>query len=149
MDTRSFLPVYTLPDQESTLALGRQIANAVTGGDVIALTGTLGTGKTHLTKGIVAGLGCSDPATSPTFALVHEYHGGRLPVFHLDFYRLDGPEDLYNIGWEDILDENGLVIVEWADKFPAALPEHTVWIALNAPEDAPRSASIRRPDSVI
>ena len=103
-----------------------------------------GTGKTTLASGIVAGLGATGPVTSPTFSLVHEYRDGRLPVFHLDFYRLDTIHELVGIGWDDILDEGGVVIVEWADRFPAALPEHTLWIALDAGAGNARSATIGR-----
>ncbi len=79
--------------------------------------GDLGAGKTHATKGIVAGLGSSMDVSSPTFTLVHEYTGGRLPAYHFDFYRLDSAAELPGIGWDDYLDANGVIIVEWADKF--------------------------------
>lgn len=103
-------------------ALGRQIAAGLTGGEVLALVGGLGAGKTRFTKGLVAGLGHPAEVTSPTFALVHEYRGGRLPVFHLDFYRLGSPDELLAIGWDEMLDEGGVVVAEWADRFPGLLP---------------------------
>lgn len=103
-------------------ALGRQIAAGLSGGEVLALVGGLGAGKTRFTKGLVAGLGHPGEVTSPTFALVHEYRGGRLPVFHLDFYRLGSPDELLAIGWDEMLDEGGVVVAEWADRFPGLLP---------------------------
>lgn len=103
-------------------ALGREVAAGLAGGEVLALVGGLGAGKTRFTKGLVAGLGHAGEVTSPTFALVHEYRDGRLPVFHLDFYRLEAPEELVGIGWDEMLAEEGVVIAEWADRFPELVP---------------------------
>jgi len=99
---------------------------------VLALCGTLGSGKTSLTKGIVAGLGSSAAVTSPTFTLVHEYPGGCMEVAHFDFYRVQNAEELVAAGWDDYLDRGGVVIAEWADRFPALLPDHTTWLQLEA-----------------
>ena len=88
--------------------LGRQAAAQVSSGSVIALVGGLGAGKTHWAKGLVAGLGSAAEVTSPTFGLVHEYPGGRVPVFHLDFYRLETPEELLGLGWDEYLDAGGV-----------------------------------------
>ena len=112
---------------EETQALGRALAATLQKGSVVALTGDLGAGKTHFTKGLVEALG-GNPAevTSPTFTLVHEYREGRLPVFHFDFYRLEEASELRGIGWEDYLFEDGVLVVEWAERFPAALPEGTI-----------------------
>jgi tRNA threonylcarbamoyladenosine biosynthesis protein TsaE len=106
---------------EETAALGKEVACLLQRGTVISLEGPLAAGKTQLSKGIVAGLGCDDEATSPSFTLVHEYAGGRLPLHHFDFYRLKSSEELGEIGYEDSLG-NGAVLVEWGDKFPEALP---------------------------
>ena len=103
-------------------ALGREIADGLGGGEVLALVGGLGAGKTRFTKGLVAGLGHPDEVTSPTFALAHEYRGGRLTVFHLDFYRLRSADELVGLGWDEMLDEGGVVVAEWADRFPELLP---------------------------
>ena len=113
--------------EAETIAFGREIAATLEPGATLALVGDLGAGKTHFTKGLVAGLGCGSPVTSPTFTLVHEYRGGRLPVFHFDFYRLDSADELLNIAWDDYLDVRGLAVVEWADKFPDLLPDDTQW----------------------
>src|SRR4051812_4413209 len=117
-------PLKTVND---TLAWGRSLANTLRPGDVIALTGTLGAGKTHAAKGIVAALGSAAEVSSPTFTLVHEYPGARLPVYHFDFYRLEVPQEVLNIGWDDYLDSEGVVLVEWADKFPELMPANTRW----------------------
>ncbi len=126
-----------LASAADTLAWGRSLAESLRVGDVIALVGTLGAGKTHASKGIVAGLGSQAEVSSPTFTLVHEYPGGRLPVFHFDFYRLDSAAELPGIGWEDYLDANGVVVVEWADKFPEAIPPGARWFHFEiTPDDA-------------
>lgn len=94
---------------------------------MVALCGDLGAGKTHFAKGIVAGLG-GDPleVSSPTFTLVHEYRDGRLPVYHFDFYRLDAAMELRSVGWEDYLREDGVLLVEWADRFLEELPSDAI-----------------------
>ena len=116
-------------DPRETVALGRQFAVDAQPGQVWALVGDLGAGKTHFAQGVAAGVGANTSATSPTFTLVHEYTGGRLPVFHFDFYRLENPSEVLALGWEEYLDEGGgLTLVEWADKFPALLPPSTRWL---------------------
>jgi tRNA threonylcarbamoyladenosine biosynthesis protein TsaE len=120
-----------LADETATLEAGRHLASTLQAGDCIALIGGLGAGKTHFTKGIVAGLGGSAEVTSPTFTLVHEYRGGRLPVFHFDFYRIDSAAEILAVGWDDYLDEGGVIVAEWADKFSDLLPEQTTWWKLD------------------
>lgn len=117
------------------IAAGKEFATGLRAGDVVALTGGLGAGKTHFSKGIVAGLGAEDEVTSPTFSLVQEYVSGRLPVYHFDFYRLDSGAELISLGWDDYLDEEGVVIAEWADKFSPLLPSAAMWIELTINED--------------
>ena len=136
-----------LASVEDTLAWGRALAGTLRVGDVIALVGGLGAGKTHATKGIVAGLGCTGEVSSPTFTLVHEYGGGRLPAFHFDFYRLDSEAELPGIGWEDYLDADGVIIAEWADKFPAAIPAHARWFQFTTLDDGTRGVEEIRPPS--
>lgn len=121
-----------------TLAWGRALADSLQAGDVVALVGDLGAGKTHAVKGIVSGLGSTAEVSSPTFTLVHEYQGGRLPAFHFDFYRLDHAAELPGIGWEDYLDADGIVLVEWADRFPEALPPKTRWFYFETTPDNAR-----------
>lgn len=117
----------TLPTPEATHDWGRELAESLKAGDVVALCGHLGAGKTQVTKGLVAGMGSVADVTSPTFTLVHEYLDGRLPLFHFDFYRMDEAAQVLTVGWDDIMDEPGVVIVEWADLFPELLPEHARW----------------------
>lgn len=121
-----------LATPDDTLAFGRSIAAELRPGDVVALCGQLGAGKTHVVKGILAGLGSNEEVTSPTFSLVHEYQKARLPVFHFDFYRMEHERELLNIGWDEYLDEPGIVIVEWADLFRHLLPPQTRWYLLEA-----------------
>lgn len=116
-----------LPTPEATFDWGRNLAAHLEPGAVVALCGHLGAGKTQATKGIVSGLGSMAAVTSPTFTLVHEYLDGRFPVFHFDFYRMDEAAQVLTVGWDDFLDEPGVVIVEWADLFPILLPAHTRW----------------------
>lgn len=123
---------------EAMAQLGSAAADDASPGDVIALVGELGAGKTHWTKGFVAGLGCGSVVTSPTFGLVHEHPGGRIPVFHFDFHRIDTADELLAIGWDDYLDQQGVVIAEWADKFPELLPPGTRWIRIEALPDGRR-----------
>ncbi len=105
-----------------TLAHGRAIAATLRGGEVLALDGDLGTGKTHFVKGLAAGLGHVGDVTSPTFTLVHEYTGGRIPLFHFDFYRLAAADEVLQLGLDDYLDSGGVLAIEWAGKFPSLLP---------------------------
>ena len=119
--------------------LGRAAAAASGPGSVLALVGGLGAGKTHWTKGFVAGIGSPDEVTSPTFGLVHEYRGGRLPVVHMDFYRIESPLELTALGWDEYLESGGIVIAEWADKFPELLPAHTHWWSFRIEPDGSRT----------
>lgn len=121
--------------------LGRDAATGAAAGAVIGLVGGLGAGKTHWTKGIVAGVGCGLEVTSPTFALVHEYRGGRLSVFHFDFYRMASAGEVLALGWDEYLEAGGLVIVEWADKFPELLPPDAIWLRFAVEPDQTRSVT--------
>lgn len=130
---------------EEMEALGRSMAENAIPGSVIALVGGLGAGKTHWTKGFVAGTGSTAVVTSPTFGLVHEYPDGRHPVYHLDFYRLDTARELIALGWDELLDQDAIVIAEWADKFPELLPAETIWLTFTVESDGCRT--VRRWDS--
>ncbi|KAB2638377.1 MAG: tRNA (adenosine(37)-N6)-threonylcarbamoyltransferase complex ATPase subunit type 1 TsaE [Verrucomicrobia bacterium] len=121
--------------------LGRIAAGDARAGSVIALVGGLGAGKTHWTKGLVAAMGCPLEVTSPTFSLVHEYRGGRLNVFHFDFYRLDSAADVLALGWDEYLETAGIVVVEWADKFPALLPPDAIWLHFTVESDESRTVA--------
>lgn len=117
----------TSPSAEETASFGRTQAASLRRGDVLALCGDLGAGKTQFVKGLAAALGADATVTSPTFTLIHEYPGGRLPLYHFDFYRLDDADEALKIGLDEYLNGDGVCVIEWADKFPALLPAHTKW----------------------
>ena len=127
-------PIYC-PNPDSLLECGENLAENLASGSVIALVGGLGMGKTHFTKGLLKGLRSKEVVTSPTFALLQEYSGGRLPVFHFDLYRLETEEEVLRLGWDDYLDSDGLVVAEWADLFPDLFPEGTLWLEISAREE--------------
>ena len=124
---------------DETIAVGRQFASALRAGDVLALSGDLGAGKTCLVKGIAAGLGIVQPVTSPTFTLIHEYRSGRLPLAHVDLYRL---ESAAGIGLEDYFDAPWVTVIEWAEKIETLLPMHTKHIRLTALDEITRQIEV-------
>lgn len=109
-----------------TEAFGARLAARLRPGDVIAFRGDLGAGKTAMTRGIAAGLGVSEPVTSPTYTIVNEYLSGRLPLFHFDTYRLGSSDELFDIGWEDYLIRGGVCAVEWSENVQDALEQPIV-----------------------
>ena len=115
------------PDE--TESFGRQLAGNVKPGDVLALTGGLGSGKTQFVKGLVAGLGATTAATSPTFTLIHEYSGGRLPIYHFDFFRVEDRQSAERLGLEEYFFGDGVSVIEWADRIPELIPENAFWIS--------------------
>ena len=115
---------FTTHSAAETEALGERLATRLTGGEVIAYTGDLGAGKTAFTRGLARGLGITDRVTSPTFTIVNEYEGGRLPLFHFDMYRQSSSDELYDIGWEDYLARGGVCAVEWSEIVSDALEEN-------------------------
>lgn len=121
------------------IELGKAAAGEARPGTVIALVGGLGAGKTHWTKGFVAAMGSTADVTSPTFGLVHEYPGGRLPICHLDFYRLESAGELIALGWDELLEQDGVIIAEWGDKFPEILPPDTRWLQFSVEADGTRT----------
>lgn len=108
---------------------GRRFASKVEKGAVLALKGDLGSGKTHFTKGFVKGVGSEKRVTSPTFTILHEYDGGRFPIYHFDFFRLEDPESVLRLGLDEYLFGQGVSVIEWADRFPDLIPEHACWIS--------------------
>jgi len=130
-----------LHSAQGTEDWGAAFASELQAGTVIALCGNLGAGKTHLTKGLVRGLGSTADVTSPTFTLVHEYTDGRLPVFHFDFYRMDSDSEVLSLGWDEYLDEPGVIVVEWADRYPQLMPRQTRWLYLESV--GPESRTVR------
>mgnify|MGYP002573736621 FL=1 len=108
---------------DETQALGKELAESLRPGDVIAYFGDLGAGKTAFTRGIAEGLGVSEQVTSPTYTIVNEYLSGRLPLFHFDMYRLGSSDELFDIGWEDYLARSGVCAVEWSENVEDALQD--------------------------
>ena len=100
---------------EQTELLGQKLGQKLRGGEIIAYRGDLGAGKTAFTRGLARGLGIPMRVTSPTYTIVNEYLGGRLPLFHFDMYRLGSSDELFDIGWEDYLSRNGVCAVEWSE----------------------------------
>ena len=111
-------------------AVAQKLAESLEPGSVVALTGDLGAGKTEFTKGLAAGLGCPAEVTSPTFGLLHEYLGGRLPLFHLDFYRMEGATEVLDLGWDELSERDGVIVVEWPDRFEELIPPEACWVAI-------------------
>lgn len=114
---------------EETIAAGREYGQNARRGEVFALTGDLGAGKTQFVKGFVAGLGSSAEVTSPTFVLVHEYEDGRLPVYHFDFFRLDRSDAVLRLGFDDYVFGEGVSLIEWADRYSTLIPDHAKWLS--------------------
>ena len=126
-----------------TEALGEALAARLTAGTVVAFTGDLGAGKTAFTRGLARGLGVPDRVTSPTFTIVNEYEGGRLPLFHFDMYRLGSSDELFDIGWEDYLARGGVCAVEWSENVADALERDTVRVDIRrGGEEVKESASL-------
>jgi tRNA threonylcarbamoyladenosine biosynthesis protein TsaE len=125
---------------DQTLRVGARLGQLLVGGDVICLAGNLGAGKTALTKGIAAGWGALEAVTSPTFTLIHEHRRARdkQVLYHVDCYRLHGTADAWGIGLEDLLHDDGIVVIEWPEHIQAALPEDHLWIRLDIMDETQR-----------
>mgnify|MGYP000767294019 CR=1 FL=1 len=115
-------------NEAETEAIGARLATVLNPGAVVAYLGDLGMGKTAFTRGLARGLGFTEAVTSPTYTIVNEYLGGRLPLFHFDMYRLSSADDLFDIGWEDYLDRGGVCAVEWSERVDDAMPADTLWV---------------------
>jgi tRNA threonylcarbamoyladenosine biosynthesis protein TsaE len=137
------------PTAQDMMNLGTHFAREASAGAVFALIGDLGAGKTHWTKGFVHGIGSPADVTSPTFGLLHEYPGGRLPIHHLDFYRMASADEVIALGWDELLDQDAILIAEWADRFPELFPIQTRWLHFSIAGDGTRilseSPSVKAP----
>ncbi len=120
---------YITNSPAETEAIGAALGKIIEPGTVIAYRGDLGAGKTAFTRGLARGLGCTEIVTSPTYTIVNEYLGGRIPLFHFDMYRLRCSDDLFDIGWEDYLDRGGVCAVEWSENVDDAM-EDAVYITI-------------------
>ncbi len=134
--------IFNTKSSDETIALGEKIGSLLEPGDIIAMTGTLAAGKTTITKGIAKALGVDDTITSPTFCLISEYEGSKMPLYHMDVYRLDGEEDFINLGVEDMIYGKGVTIVEWSDKVKKQLPKKTICMEITPVNECERKIKI-------
>lgn len=131
----------TCTSEEETKEVGRKLGKIATTGTVISLRGPLGAGKTIIAKGIAEALGITEAIVSPTFTLVQEYEG-RLPMHHLDLYRIDGIEDFEGIGGEELLYSAGITVIEWSEKIEELLPSETIRVTLQIQKDGSREIAV-------
>ena len=129
---------FTSHSPAETEKFGRDFVKNVKSGSIIALKGELGTGKTQFVKGVVAGLGSTAEVTSPTFTLVHEYAGGRVPVYHFDFFRIEDRQSAERLGLDDYFFGDGVSVIEWADKFAELIPKQAQWISFETRSESER-----------
>ena len=130
--------------EAETLAIAAEFASTLRPGDVVALTGDLGAGKTVFTRGVAAALGISGEVTSPTFTLIQEYRGG-IPLYHMDLYRLNSEREILDIGVEDYFYGDGICQVEWAEKLGGLLPEGAIRVVIRHVDSRSREITIERP----
>lgn len=136
------MSVYITNSPEETEELGLKLAKSLKGGEVVAFRGGLGMGKTCFTRGLARGLGFKGDVTSPTFALINEYIGGRLPLYHFDMYRISGWEDLYSTVFFDYIEQGGVIAAEWSENIENALPESTVTVTFVRLDDNKREVTV-------
>ncbi len=130
-----------------TEVLGAALGQRLKAGTVIAYRGDLGAGKTAFTRGLARGLGCREIVTSPTYTIVNEYLGGRIPLFHFDMYRLRSSDDLWDIGWEDYLERGGVCAVEWSENVDDAM-ENAIYITIEKTGEESRRITIEGGDEL-
>ena len=126
---------------EQTEAVGAALGKVLKPGTILAYRGDLGAGKTAFTRGLARGLGYTQPVTSPTYTIVNEYLGGRLPLFHFDMYRLASSDDLWDIGWEDYLERGGICAVEWSENVDDAM-DNAIYITIHKTGEESRKIEI-------
>lgn len=134
MDTSGKVREFTTSSPEETIALGRELAGMLTPPKLVLLRGDLGAGKTTLVKGIAQAFEAAseDDVTSPTFTLIHEYHGAKAILYHIDLYRVDTQRELDTLGLDDLMGENSILLIEWGEKFPRFVQDRDVEIALES-----------------
>ncbi len=136
------IEIITTESEEETIRAGQTLAATLQNGDLVVLTGPLGAGKTCFIKGIALGLGVKEEEIkSPSFTLINEYYGAR-PLFHFDLYRMKSVSELYQIGWDDYLLRDGIVVVEWGEKAEEFLPEDRIEVAIEIISENERRLSI-------
>ena len=136
---------FTTSSQQETEQLGERFSANLEPGQMVAMYGDLGAGKTAFTRGVMKGLGYGGAVTSPTFSIVNEYRGGRLDTAHFDLYRISGEDELYGTGFYDYLDGRQVVIMEWSENVPYAVDEDAVIIEIEHGDGDLRNVTIRSP----
>jgi tRNA threonylcarbamoyladenosine biosynthesis protein TsaE len=126
-----------------TEAIGRRLAEDIEVQSILALKGELGSGKTLFVKGLVAGLGSRADVTSPTFTILHEYRGGRVPIYHFDFFRLQERQSIARLGLDDYFFGDGVSVIEWADRFPELIPQQARWILFEIKSENQRAITFQ------
>ena len=121
---------YTSRSEQDTESIGEKLGKRLLPGSVVALRGELGAGKTAFARGLARGAGYPGRVTSPTYTIVNEYLGGRIPVFHFDLYRIESSDQLLDSGWDDYLDRNGICVVEWSERAEGLLPADCITVRL-------------------
>ena len=119
-----------IKNEKDSMEFGKLLSRKLTAGSVIALTGDLGTGKTTLTKAVAEGLGIKETITSPTFNIVKQYDSGRLPLYHFDVYRIGDEDEMFDIGFDEYVDGDGVCLIEWAELIKGIIPENAVSIKI-------------------
>lgn len=134
--------IFESNSREDTAEIAYQMAQNAQAGRVYALIGDLGVGKTVFTKGFAEGLGIEEPVSSPTFTILQIYEEGRLPLYHFDVYRIEEPEEMEEVGFDDYVYGDGVCLIEWAGKIEEILPEETIWVLIE--KDLEKSLDYRK-----
>lgn len=130
--------IFISKSEEDTLDFAEKMGKLIDTSIIILLSGELGAGKTLFARGLCSGLGIAEDVSSPTYTLINEYEGGDLPVLHMDLYRIDTEEELYNLGFEEYIDRNGLIIIEWPDLAYDMLPHDFIYVKILKKADKQR-----------
>ena len=136
------MDIFLSDSRKKTELIAADLARSLSGGEVIAFRGGLGMGKTCFTRGLAHGLGFTGEVTSPTFALINEYIGGRLPLYHFDMYRISTWDELYSSGFFDYLEQNAVIAAEWSENIDSALPDSTIYVEIERLGENERKISI-------
>jgi tRNA threonylcarbamoyladenosine biosynthesis protein TsaE len=131
-------------DKEAMNALGARLAGCFQSGDTVLLTGRMGAGKSELARGIAQGLGYTGPIASPTFTILNQYEGGRLNLYHFDWYRIDDIEELYASGLDEVIGQEGVTLIEWHQKAPELLPRDALEVVIEEKEEQAREVEFVR-----
>ena len=140
---------YISESREETVAIGKELAKSLEENDFVAFRGDLGSGKTCFTSGIAQGLGYTGDVTSPTFALINEYLGGRMPLYHFDMYRINSWEELYSCGFFEYIESGGIVAAEWSENIENALPDNTIYVEFETLGENKRKITIFKKGETI